>query len=144
MTALDAPRKRRVWPYLTAGAVLLAGAGAATYLLLPGSPANPTQPTLEQVWNACGRHGQLTDGGKTLILDMPGNAAEPGVRPEEVACTLDRLNTPNFVIEKMNSTRAVDGRQEDQWDTEPPGVKGFEASWTYHPDNGLDILIREL
>ena len=30
--------------------------------------------------------------------------------------------------------RALDGRQTDA---------NFEASWTYHPDDGLDVLIRE-
>jgi hypothetical protein len=36
----------------------------------------------------------------------------------------------------MEQTRALDGRQSETWED-------FSASWTYHPDNGLDVLIRE-
>jgi hypothetical protein len=36
----------------------------------------------------------------------------------------------------MDQTRALDGRQTDAW-------AAFEASRTYHPDDGLDVLIRE-
>ena len=35
------------------------------------------------------------------------------------------------------STRALDGRQSATW-------AQFEASWTYHPDDGLDVLVRQL
>jgi hypothetical protein len=35
----------------------------------------------------------------------------------------------------MEKTRALDGRQTASWSF-------IEASWTYHPDNGLDVIIR--
>lgn len=37
---------------------------------------------------------------------------------------------------QMDSTRALDGMQTAEWDT-------FEAKWTYHPDDGLDVIITE-
>jgi hypothetical protein len=127
------------WVLVTVG--LIAAMVGVLMVVRPGPPSNPTEPGLEQVWNACGRHGQLSDGGKTLVLDMQGRDDVSGVRTEEVGCTLDYLKTPTYVREKMASTRAVDGRQDEAWDN---GGLTFEASWTYHPDNGLDILIREL
>jgi hypothetical protein len=35
----------------------------------------------------------------------------------------------------MDSTSALNGRQEDSW-------QEFTASWTYHPDNGIDLIVR--
>lgn len=43
------------------------------------------------------------------------------------------LGLPDSVAMKMSQTRALDGRQ-----TETYG--DITVSWTYHPDNGLDVL----
>ena len=40
------------------------------------------------------------------------------------------------LVKTFGATRALDGRQQASWD-------GFEASWTYHPDNGLTLILRE-
>jgi hypothetical protein len=36
----------------------------------------------------------------------------------------------------MEGTRALDGRQTQTAD-------GYSYTWSYHPDNGLDIIITE-
>lgn len=51
---------------------------------------------------------------------------------EDVSCLLGELNAPDYVAEHINSTRALDGQQTDEWDD-------VEARWTYHPDDGLKI-----
>jgi hypothetical protein len=37
---------------------------------------------------------------------------------------------------KMDRTRALDGMQDASWDD-------LSASWTYHPDAGLDITVTD-
>lgn len=77
----------------------------------------------------------LADDNKTLILDMEGDEAGSGLLPfEDVQCVLYALDTPSSTLTLMGSTRAMDGRQSDSWD-------GIEASWSYHPDNGLDVIL---
>ncbi|WP_269142641.1 hypothetical protein [Georgenia yuyongxinii] len=34
----------------------------------------------------------------------------------------------------MTSTRALDGRQTAEWD-------GVVATWSFHPDDGLDVIL---
>lgn len=77
----------------------------------------------------------VTDGGKTLLIDTKGEEDTAGTDISVVACVLTELKTPAAVIAHMDSTRALDGRQEDSWE-------GFTASWTYHPDAGMDLIVR--
>ncbi|MGY0233940.1 hypothetical protein [Longispora urticae] len=58
-----------------------------------------------------------------------------GLTLTELACFLVALKTPDSVIAEMNSTRALDGRQTGDWDN-------IHASWTYHPDDGLEVIMR--
>jgi len=43
------------------------------------------------------------------------------------------LGLPDSVMEKIGNTRAMDGMQTAEGD-------GVEISWTYHPDNGLEVI----
>lgn len=43
------------------------------------------------------------------------------------------LGLPESVIQKMTHTRAVDGIQ-------TASFEGLEISWSYHPDNGMEII----
>ena len=45
----------------------------------------------------------------------------------------EELGFPASTYEKMGETRALDGRQYDE-------TSEVEASWTYHPDKGLEII----
>lgn len=95
-------------------------------------------PTLRDAHRACHWRGDLSDGGRTLYLDMKGK--EPGTGTlswQHVQCYLEALEAPEYIVRQMQSTRALDGRQSDTWGS-------FEASWTYHPNHGLDVLIRQL
>lgn len=51
--------------------------------------------------------------------------------------TLETINTklgfPSSTYEKMGETRALDGRQSAETDK-------VVASWTYHPDSGLEVM----
>lgn len=45
----------------------------------------------------------------------------------------DELGFPDSVMERMSETRSLDGVQEAE-------AEGVRASWTYHPDNGLEVM----
>ena len=47
---------------------------------------------------------------------------------------LNKLDAPQSVASKIGQTRALDGRQADEWD-------GYEISWSYHPDDGASIVV---
>jgi hypothetical protein len=75
------------------------------------------------------------DAGHTLILDGEGDKS-PGLEIEDLACALKYMQVPSFVVTTMDETRALDGIQREEYGN-------FKISWTYHPDNGLDVVITE-
>ena len=52
-------------------------------------------------------------------------------------CLVDAAKAPQSTQMKMRETRALDGRQADNWTVDGTRV---EASWNYHPDDGLDVI----
>ena len=52
---------------------------------------------------------------------------------EAIPSINSRLGFSEALFEKMQQTRAMDGRLEDE-------NKRYKVSWTYHPDVGLEIL----
>jgi hypothetical protein len=76
----------------------------------------------------------IKDDGKTLILNHKGEEEKLGLSIDDFACVLLKLELPSSITAKMDSTRAMDGRQSGSWDD-------FEISWAYHPDDGLDTII---
>lgn len=102
----------------------------------------PPPTALEQAVSECSA-GEIRDGGHTLILDMYGETTygevdygTGSVTVDDIGCVLDALDTPASATSRMESTRALDGMREFSWDE-------FTASWTYHPDHGLDIILTE-
>jgi len=78
----------------------------------------------------------LAEDGKTIDISTP----EPvgtitiSLTSSVATCVLDELDAPSSIVPKMAQTRALDGTQSDSWDD-------FEVSWTYHPDNGFNVII---
>ena len=92
---------------------------------------------LEIAADACGISGAVSDGGHTMTLSAVAAEEDPGpVSYTDFECVLTQLDTPQSVQSHMGQTRAMDGMQTNQWDD-------FEALWTYHPDNGINITITE-
>lgn len=69
-----------------------------------------------------------------MTFDTQGESETEGDILDRVTCFLNELKTPEYVRKHIESTRALDGQQTDKWD-------GYEARWTYHPDNGLLLTI---
>lgn len=128
------PRSKRLllWIALAAVIVLAALAGGAYYLWGRG-------PTLASANKECniGVPGmRLADGDQTLVIDTINEAGAGGVPEFSLVCVLNHLEAPTAVREHMSSTRALDGRQTDSWGD-------FTAAWTYHPNDGVDLVIQE-
>jgi len=89
---------------------------------------------LERAADRCGAGG-VGDSGSSIDLDMEGDDAFSGdLTISDVTCVLDELGVPDSVMSKMEATRSLDGRQTEDWG-------GIEATWTYHPDDGLDVIL---
>lgn len=83
--------------------------------------------------SACGG-GQVLDDGRAFVVDVEGEDAGSGdVSLSQLDCLFERVGVPSSVKEKMYQTRSLDGRQSAEWDD-------VQASWNYHPDDGLDII----
>jgi len=99
----------------------------------------PSIPPIKAAVKSCGlTHSDfatLGDKGTTLTLDGSGEESD-GLPFTKEQCVFKKLHITDAVTEEMGQTRALDGRQTGSW-------KGFKASWTYHPDDGLDIVITQ-
>lgn len=143
--AVPTPKRQRRWLVPTLAAVAVLAVGAAAFLYLGGldrlragaADAGLTDSVLKQAWLNCGQAGQLADSDTTLVLDLSGRAANSGpVGQASFECYLRELKTPTYVIEQIGNTRAMDGQMKATW-------AGLEASWTYHPDQGLNLVIHQ-
>lgn len=108
------------------------GSGAASGSTASPSPTRSQRPLLESVVLECSLGAEATDSGRTLILDTVGKEDSSGDSQDALECALAKLRTPDFVRQHIDTTRALDGSQTDTWGD-------FEARWTYHPDDGLQI-----
>lgn len=70
-----------------------------------------------------------------LYIDGAGEGST-GANLECIVSILTFLEVPNSIITRMDSTTALMGVQEANYE-------GMTLSWTYHPENGLDISITE-
>jgi hypothetical protein len=139
------PRVRR-WPWIAAVVVAAAASSGITLAVTAdggGSTPKPLfaaqgagQAPLRRAFDAC-HSGDLEDGDRTLVVDTTGEDVGSGsVGIDGLYCTLDELDTPDSVVAKLGRTRALDGMMSATWDD-------FEATWTYHPDAGLDVIITQ-
>jgi hypothetical protein len=144
------PRRRFAWLLWAVPTVLISSGVVVVVVVLFGpqvmagvadgvaAARTPAPTALAAASKQCGQVGRLGDGDKTLVLDMEGKKSGSGsMSVEQVTCVVKALDTPAFVVAEMDKTRALDGRQSQSWGS-------FEASWTYHPDDGLDIIVRQV
>lgn len=127
-------RRRRKWPYGVGAVILVTIWCVAAAVALSSGP-----DAFEEAQRSCDATGSgttIADNGKTFIVDGAGREDYDGVGVEAMSCILRSLDVPDAVTSHITATRALDGRQEDHWGQ-------FTASWSYHPDEGLDLIVRE-
>ncbi|MFY1595651.1 hypothetical protein [Micromonospora sp. WMMD737] len=122
------------------GGVVLFGAGLATGAVVfrPSGQAEgggEGDPVLVAAKDKCSlsEYATVGDGGKSLTLDSGGKEAF-GLAYSDIECVLKEVRVPDHVVSEMTSTRALDGKQNARWGK-------MRASWTYHPDQGLDVIL---
>ena len=133
-------RTRRTAIVIGGGAIfLLAVLGAAAVALSPSdddpqvSAADLLKQT-QQVCDASAKGTRIEADGATLMVDSAGNKDVSGLSLTALECVLDEARVPESVKQDMFATSVKDGRQDGAW-------PGFTASWTYDPDQGLDLTI---
>jgi len=75
----------------------------------------------------------VEDEGASLIMTSRGTES-PGASIFDIDCVLQSLEVPASIMNRFESTRALDGTQSGTWDQ-------FEATWNYHPNSGSNITI---
>ena len=123
---------------LTLGAVGGYAVGSEKGVAAASASASATRSTLfSSAVSSCGSPAgaQFGDGGRTLTLRTRGaERHSSGMSVQDLRCILTKLGASDAVISRMSATRALDGMQDGQWE-------GIRASWTYHPDDGLNITL---
>jgi len=79
---------------------------------------------------------KVSDEGKSITIDGYGEDDYSGADLYDTVCVLDAIKTPEYVISNMETTNSLMGRQSATFD-------GIDISWSYHPDNGLDIVVHK-
>ncbi|MFM2032994.1 MAG: hypothetical protein RLZZ297_1759 [Chloroflexota bacterium] len=106
---------------------------------LTGALSSLGKTRLQQAVESCADkysgYIDVLDNGKTLSIDGDGKEDE-GSPIEETACVFFAIPVPSYIISRIDNTRAMDGMQRETFD-------GFDISWSYHPDDGLDAVIHE-
>ena len=85
----------------------------------------------DAIWSII--YSTVSDDGTSMYIDGRGEEGL-GVNVRYQACVLSELEAPATVLSRIDNTSALMGVQTASW-------KGIEASWTYHPNRGLDIAL---
>ena len=76
--------------------------------------------------------------GDSISFDTQGEEDLFGDSYFDVVFALDLLEAPDFVTDRIERTRALDGTQEVDWTLANGTLVAF---WTYHPDDGLKLTL---
>ena len=93
--------------------------------------------TFQKAYDTCLTPTGITvsDGGKTLIINGMGEDSY-GATIYDTSCVLNAIGTPSYILSSMETTNSLMGRQSDTFDD-------INVSWSYHPDNGLDVVVNK-
>lgn len=131
----QAASPRRGWLWTMVAAAVLVVVGVVIIVAVRGSTS-----AFEAAIDSCGVENnsgaRIGDAGSSLIIDHQGEDEVAGLTTLQLDCIIDALGTPESVVEQMQTTTAMQGRQTATW-------ADLDASWTYHPDNGLDLIFSE-
>ena len=78
-------------------------------------------------------HATVASDGSSLEMNTFGKK-QSGMSVVTLGCVLQELDAPESLMQRMDTTRAIDGTREETWGS-------YRATWTYHPDQGLHVVI---
>lgn len=118
--------------------LLTVGVAIAVWIIAANQPGTyATTSPLATAVETCNLAGNtdltVGDAGRTLTIDG-ANDAGMGLDIGDTACVVAELGITDAAVTRIDQTRALDGMQDATWGD-------YQASWTYHPDDGLDLLI---
>jgi hypothetical protein len=132
-------RRTSVWLAAASAGLFLAGCGGEGDSGAAADPsASPEAPRLEQAYEACRRGSDpektltLGDGGRTLVVDTESKRGSIA----GLNCVLREVGTPQSIQAALERTTAMQGVQDAEH-------QGLSYSWSYHPDNGVNMVIEE-
>lgn len=79
---------------------------------------------------------ELGKDNSYLSIDTNPNDIDDYYSPaalDAIESANEMLGFPDYVLQNMLDTRALDGRQSYS-------DKQYDASWTYHPNSGLEVM----
>lgn len=91
---------------------------------------------IDRAAQACGFGLDTADAGHTLHMQTETVDPVNSMSAADFTCLAQNLQMPSRVSDEISRTTSLMGLQSDQWD-------GIKASWTYHPDNGLDLILTD-
>lgn len=112
----------------------VAGCVGAAIVLAGCSSPSPIAEAAE----ACGLEPSRDE--TSISFNRVGAEESPDDTIDDVACVLFHLDTPDWVVSRIDSTRALDGTVDAAWTVDGTS---FAAFWTFHPDSGLNLTVRE-
>jgi hypothetical protein len=118
-------------------ALFLAGIGIGIAIGGDSGGGGGGSGSLEAVKEECASGSsdvQVGDDGDTLTIDRMGAEVSPGATFTQFDCIIEELDVPDSVVDRIENTRALDGYQDATFGE-------FAASWTYHPEDGLNMTI---
>jgi hypothetical protein len=111
--------------------------GATVALLVASCASSPPADAFAEAMEACVPQAGASDvriEGDQLRINNKGDQDNSGVPLDDVWCLLDKLDAPAQIRESMTRTSANDGDQTAEF-------SGYEVTWRYHPNRGLDVFI---
>lgn len=89
---------------------------------------------LSHAYEGCdSKRTKMASDGKSITVDSSGQYDFTSLL--DVQSIIISLGLPDSLYDEMCATNALMGRQSETYD-------GFEISWSYHPDNGLDVIFK--
>ncbi len=106
----------------------------ALKVISPPPKGETAKDKLKNVSEKCIAKGtMLSSDGMSLFIDAKDSLDSDAL--DDIHTVLEELEIPDVIMREMETTTALMGRR-----VETSG--DYEISWTFHPDNGLDVLVK--
>lgn len=129
---------KRVWyrrplTWIVVGTAIVAVAVGSNIAVVAARPTD-LQASVATCHLTGSEYIKVGDGGHTVTLDGEGKNGGDGLTISKEACVLRELKVSTAAVTQMDSTTSLQGRQAADW-------ADVYATWTYHPSNGLDLIL---
>ena len=128
---------------LTVGSLCACGGSNTSTEVPTENPVVSAKAKLEEAYNTCCKgsktaYAKLGYDKMSLTIDTnPNDSKYYNSYEKDAIAAIQAINLylglPASLLEKMSSTRALDGTQTQNCGT-------YTATWNYHPDKGLKVI----